>query len=883
MGWKLNHKRSVFCAVTLLAYACLDQWQLPFAHWKRAIGTRNIQKAKETARRHRQRSVYCRAMPELQSVAESAWQGYESLLDSQGLATDVATAAVLNSASDVVAQLSEMQREDGRVIRAERALRYAAFGSMDGCAGHYWFTVLDTTLPRSGDDVVDTVAKVLADSAVYTPCWCVAFLFVMAVLEGRGPRTGVLEVRRDFWSLLKGNYGITLPFVALIYGLAPVRYQVACFAALTLAYTIVLSLWASARDPTDAIQAESDEASLLYEVGAAIGRALPNKLKRKELFEAFEVACLVQRQARQESYAAGTVVDLCAGCGLLGVFLALMWPRARVIAMDRKQSVLSRMLAEGAITQWPLLRDRFEWKVCDMRRRPVDNSAEPISLPSDCMVVACHACGLLTDEAIAAACSGSLRPMVLVPCKTPNQDIVEFNFYDSYKLGKKLGQGTFGQVRLAKDKLNGKELAVKIVDVRHYDDKTGVCTGQISRTRNKATRDEVVFWKRVCAAECEHVVLLHRAFSDNSLYYMVCERCKRSMLDMTVDGLTEPDLSDIFKQMIKGVLHTHRAEIVHRDVKPDNFLWGGPEHRTLKLCDFGLAAAMPQVGKLFGVYGTAPYMAPEMLTNVGYDYLVDIWSLGAVAFLLTYGRFPYTPVEQTSASMKEAIIKDSPPLHIGTERVSDGAPCSDLLLSFIQSTLSRDPSARPTADLALEHAFFESQSEVAADHDDQEQDGEDAEDEEAVSARPMTHIRSLTHKMTTRPSATVQNGIDELLQKLFVKHGGEAAGSNMFFSEGDEDTERNQADDSSPTISQADCRIRKKNSRRNVKHDMMPFARAQQSLKMRRRNDLRDPSQHLAASPRALDPLPTYMEMVALQYGIMDWQRIGGVALRLQH
>lgn len=161
---------------------------------------------------------------------------------------------------------------------------------------------------------------------------------------------------------------------------------------------------------------EGDEASLLYEVGAAIGRALPNKLKRKELFEAFEVACLVQRQARQESYAAGTVVDLCAGCGLLGVFLALMWPRARVIAMDRKQSVLSRMLAEGAITQWPLLRDRFEWKVCDMRRRPVDNSAEPISLPSDCMVVACHACGLLTDEAIAAACSGSLRPMVLVPC-----------------------------------------------------------------------------------------------------------------------------------------------------------------------------------------------------------------------------------------------------------------------------------------------------------------------------------------------------------------------------------------------------------------------------------------------------------------------------------
>ena len=112
-------------------------------------------------------------------------------------------------------------------------------------------------------------------------------------------------------------------------------------------------------------------------------------------------------------------------------------------------------------------------------------------------------------------------------------------------------------------------------------------------------------------------------------------------------------------------------------------------------------------------------------------------------------------------------------------------------------------------------------SQVGAVGDEEHEEGEDDEFDEkeasGMSGRPMTHIRSLTHKMTTRPSATVQNGIDELLQKLFVKHGGEAAGSNMFFSEGDEDTERNQ-DDSSPTISQADCRIRKKNSRRNVKH-----------------------------------------------------------------
>ena len=90
-------------------------------------------------------------------------------------------------------------------------------------------------------------------------------------------------------------------------------------------------------------------------------------------------------------------------------------------------------------------------------------------------------------------------------------------------------------------------------------------------------------------------------------------------------------------------------------------------------------------------------------------------------------------------------------------------------------------------------------------------------DQDHSPTRQAVHIRSLTDKMMTRPSPTVQNGIDELLQKLFEKYGGEAAGSNMFFSEGDEDDNKTE-DDVSPTLRKADNRIRKKNSRRNVKH-----------------------------------------------------------------
>ena len=123
----------------------------------------------------------------------------------------------------------------------------------------------------------------------------------------------------------------------------------------------------------------------------------------------------MQRQLSQRSYQLHMVVDVCAGCGLLGLFLALMRPRAKVIALDRRQSVLSRKLSEIATVFWPQLRDRFTWKVCDVRPSGMDTVLGSQSLPSHCLVVACHACGLLTDEVIAAS-SQSRRPMVLLPC-----------------------------------------------------------------------------------------------------------------------------------------------------------------------------------------------------------------------------------------------------------------------------------------------------------------------------------------------------------------------------------------------------------------------------------------------------------------------------------
>jgi len=177
------------------------------------------------------------------------WEGYETLLDKEGLLVDTATGSTITALSDTLAQATEKAKDRrwDTYLSPERVGRYAVFGAIDGFAGHNWFEALDASVPRSGEWVADTLLKVTADSLFYTPGWCVVFLCIMAILEGRGVAGAISDLRRDYLELLRGNYGFTLPFVILIYGLVPVRFQVAGFAALTLAYTIVLSLWENAR------------------------------------------------------------------------------------------------------------------------------------------------------------------------------------------------------------------------------------------------------------------------------------------------------------------------------------------------------------------------------------------------------------------------------------------------------------------------------------------------------------------------------------------------------------------------------------------------------------------------------------------------------------
>jgi len=99
----------------------------------------------------------------------------------------------------------------------------------------------------------------------------------------------------------------------------------------------------------------------------------------------------------------------------------------------------------------------------------------------------------------------------------------------------------------------------------------------------------------------------------------------------------------------------HNRRIVHRDIKVQNFLYGGNDGRTLKLADFGLSVEIHPGEKLEAVCGSPAFMAPEMVLRQGYDFKIDMWSLGVTFFMVMHGTLLVGKPKMSVSEMKEAI------------------------------------------------------------------------------------------------------------------------------------------------------------------------------------------------------------------------------------
>jgi serine/threonine protein kinase len=366
------------------------------------------------------------------------------------------------------------------------------------------------------------------------------------------------------------------------------------------------------------------------------------------------------------------------------------------------------------------------------------------------------------------------------------------SFYEGYLPGPELGRGSFGTVLSASDKAQTQQFAVKL------------------QRANAVGIKNIKYEAELCTAlqNHENIVKLHTVCQEADLYFFIMERCLGTFRDRLMDApkWTIQELKTDFSQMLHGIHFLHLNRIVHRDIKAENVLYGGPDGKTLKLADFGLARLV-SFTPLTSVCGTTSYMAPEMLCNEGYRMPADLWSFGVLCYLTITGECPCGKSGDSKDDIKKAImdVRGEPEkLTVLAQRVhseldqyrkrtlvqdgEDGyrgiipaffqqATEADAiklaymtlrteLVMFVRCLLQRQPAARCTAARALSASFLKNTS---ADQLDRQLKCK------LIVNRPPVPRRT---KEDERPQQVVEDDVDSIQEQRVKQHGSVAVKGN---------------------------------------------------------------------------------------------------------
>ncbi|PPD74620.1 hypothetical protein GOBAR_DD28452 [Gossypium barbadense] len=292
-----------------------------------------------------------------------------------------------------------------------------------------------------------------------------------------------------------------------------------------------------------------------------------------------------------------------------------------------------------------------------------------------------------------------------VPCGKRTDFGYRKDFEKRYTTGKLLGHGQFGYTYVAIGNENGDRVAVKKIEKMKM----------VLPIAVEDVKREVKILEALKGHE--NVVQFYNAFEDDSYVYIVMELCEGGeLLDRILANVTsssnlclpsfirkdsrysEKDAAVVVRQMLKVAAECHLRGLVHRDMKPENFLFKSTkEDSPLKATDFGLSDFI-RPGKRFQDFvGSAYYVAPEVLKRKSGPES-DVWSIGVITYILLCGKRPFW--DKTEDGIFREVLKNKPDFrHKPWPTISDSAK------DFVKKLLVKDPRARLTAAQALSHPW----------------------------------------------------------------------------------------------------------------------------------------------------------------------------------
>ncbi len=256
-----------------------------------------------------------------------------------------------------------------------------------------------------------------------------------------------------------------------------------------------------------------------------------------------------------------------------------------------------------------------------------------------------------------------------------------------YQVGELLGRGGMADVRAGTDTRLGRRVAIKLL-------KPVLASDPAFRTRFRREAQD--------AAKMAHPTIV-RIFDageetipgpdgmEAQVPFIIMEYVDGRLLqEIIAEGPVAPsEAVRIIQQVLTALEYSHRAGVVHRDIKPGNIMI--TSSGQVKVMDFGIARAISEssatIAETSAIVGTAQYFSPEQARGESVDARTDLYSTGVVLFELLTGRPPFRGENPVAVAYQH--VNQNP---VAPSAVNPVIPPS--LDSVVLRALAKDRNAR---------------------------------------------------------------------------------------------------------------------------------------------------------------------------------------------
>lgn len=265
--------------------------------------------------------------------------------------------------------------------------------------------------------------------------------------------------------------------------------------------------------------------------------------------------------------------------------------------------------------------------------------------------------------------------------------------FDDFVIKQVLGIGSFGKVYLVENIITKKLHAMKSIKKEKIID--------YNKVESTKLEEHILL-----NSEHPNIVSLDFVFKNDERIYFVMNFVRGGELFKQIIDCRrfEEDRARFYAAQIALALgHLHSQDVLYRDLKPENILLG--EDGYVYLTDFGLSRILARDEIANSFWGTAEYLAPEMVTSTGHNFGIDWWALGILVYEMIVGIPPFYHKNRDHMFylIKEAEIKYP---DLKKHGISVSKEAQDLINKLLDKDMDKRIGSEGDVDEILAHPWF---------------------------------------------------------------------------------------------------------------------------------------------------------------------------------